>query len=229
MKSWLEGLAHIFFPNLCPACGNYLPLGCPVVCLSCEAKLPFTGYHMLDENPFTDRFMGRVPLKSGSAMLHFTKGGKTQELLHHIKYRGRQKLAFAFGEWYGETLKAKGATKVDLIIPVPLHQKKMKKRGFNQSDAWGQGLGKVLGVPCSSQFLLRVRHTDTQTRMSRMERLLNVEKAFELKQCKDLEGKHILLVDDVLTTGATLEACGQKILEIEGTSLSMATLAIAVE
>lgn len=228
MRSWLEGLFHILFPRVCPACGDYLPKGCPVVCVPCEARLPFTHYHLDAENPFLDRFWGRLPVERGAAMLYFSKGGSTQHLLHQIKYQGQKQLAFALGDWYGQELKqAAGFSTVDLIVPVPLHPRKYRKRGFNQSLWLGNGLSRAMEKPCTEDILKRTQYTQTQTRKSRLERLANVSNAFEVRDPERIAGKHVLLVDDVLTTGATLEACGLKILEVEGTRLSMATLAIA--
>ncbi len=230
MNPWLEGFFHILFPKLCPGCGQYLPATSPIVCLQCEAKLPFTNFHLHTENPFTERFWGRVPLKAGVAMLHFGKGGITQHLLHAIKYKGHKQLAQSLGHLYGANLQIQSCLpSIDCIVPVPLHAKKHKTRGFNQSAWWGKGLGESLQLPCLEKSLVRIKDTATQTRMNRLERLNNVEDAFQVGTPEALLGKHVLLVDDVLTTGATLEACGLKILELEGTKLSMATLAIAQE
>jgi len=161
-------------------------------------------------------------------MLYFSKGGSTQHLLHQIKYQGQKQLAFALGDWYGQELKqAAGFSTVDLIVPVPLHPRKYRKRGFNQSLWLGNGLSRAMEKPCTEDILKRTQYTQTQTRKSRLERLANVSNAFEVRDPERIAGKHVLLVDDVLTTGATLEACGLKILEVEGTRLSMATLAIA--
>ncbi len=229
MYQWLNGLLHLIFPRVCPCCRQYLPQGQQVVCLSCESRLPFTGYHEHpDDNPFVDRFWGRLPLKAGSAMLHFGKGGRTQRLIHCIKYEGRKELALALGRWYGHTLSAvPGFASTDFIIPVPLHPKKELQRGFNQSSWLARGLSESLEVPLLERVLVRTQYTVSQTQKSRLERFQNVVRAFQLNASEELEGKHLLLVDDVLTTGATLEACGLQLLKKEGVKLSLITLAIA--
>lgn len=232
MKTYLRLLGNdlldLFFPAICPACATAgLPSGLKI-CLRCQAKMPFTNFHQLEENPFTVRFWGRLPIVHGAAMLAFSKGGRVQRLLHALKYKGRKDLGVYLGRAYGQTLQEVPAYRTtDLILPVPLHFRRLRIRGYNQSASFAQGLSESLGVPWSENYLSRSAHTDTQTRKSRIERFYNVEKAFQLHHCQDLEGKQILLVDDVLTTGATLEACGQLLLEVPGLRLNLATIAIA--
>jgi len=190
--------------------------------------LPKTGYHLQKENPFTERFWGRVHVQAGAAMYLFKKGSRTQNLIHNIKYKGRHQIAVTLGNMYGRNLKVSPFFKdIDAIVPVPLHWKKERARGYNQSAKFGQGLAEILKVPIFAKGLKRVVHSPSQTQMSRQQRIENVMKAFELNQPKSLEGQHILLVDDVLTTGATLEACATKILALSNTKVSMATIVIA--
>jgi len=229
MYQWLNGLLHLIFPRVCPCCSQYLPQGQQVVCLACESQLPFTDYHHHpSDNPFVDRFWGRLPLQAGAAMLQFGKGGRTQRLIHRIKYEGRKELALELGRWYGHVLReASVFATAEVIVPVPLHPRKKLQRGFNQSSWYARGLGERLEVPLLEDGLVRTRHTVSQTRKSRLERFQNVAEAFAPGRTDALAGKHVLLVDDVLTTGATLEACGLQLLKQKDVKLSFVTLAIA--
>ena len=227
-KMLWQDLLGLFFPDLCPAClENQAPQG-ELLCTDCNYRLPRTNYHLKPDNPFTERFWGRIPLETGAALFHFSKASKTQQLIHHLKYKGRRDIGVRLGEWYGYYLiETEHFRQVSRIVPVPLHPKKEWKRGYNQSAAIGEGLSRSMGIPHLPNGLERRNFTDTQTRKTRMERMQNVQQTFAVKQTNALKGEHILLVDDVMTTGATLEACGRKILELEGTQLSMLTLAIA--
>ena len=225
---WLHDLLAQFYPNLCLACQENAPIPKDFLCLTCERKLPATNFHQEKENAFTERFWGRLPLHAGAAFYHFVKGGRTQGLIHQLKYNGRKDIAFELGKRYGWQLKAAPLfSVVDGIVPVPLHPKKERLRGYNQSLYFAKGLAESMSLPVWSKALKRKTYADSQTEKTRIQRLENVMTAFEVTQIEVLKGKHILLVDDVLTTGATLEGCGLKILEIENTTLSMATIAIS--
>ena len=223
-----DGLISLFFPNLCLACGSREIYTGAVLCIKCQHKLPQTQFHFQKDNAFTQRFWGRLPLFSGAALFRFTKGGHVQHLIHQLKYKGKKEVGIKVGEFYGRLLmKSPLFSAIDLIIPVPLHSKKKHIRGYNQSSMIAKGLSKSMEKPWLDKGLLRIEFSDTQTRKSRMDRLDNVSRAFVVGDSKRLKGKHILLVDDVITTGATLESCGLKILEVPNTRLSMLTLAIA--
>lgn len=220
-------LLDILYPKLCFACNQNTPPNKAFICISCQYKLPETDFHKEKENPFTERFWGRIPLFSGAALYHFVKGGRAQHLIHHLKYRGKKEIGIRIGELYGNHLKAAPLfNNADVIIPVPLHARKKHQRGFNQSEVFARGLAKSMGIPWVDA-LSREIHTTTQTQKTRMERFDNVIEAFSIKSNQDLSGKHILLVDDVITTGATLEACALKLLSLADTRISMATIAIA--
>ncbi len=225
-----EDLLNLFYPRLCPACSTAgLPMDM-VICLDCQVHLPYTRYPVSSDNSFSSRFWGRLPIVAGTALLSFSKGGRVQHLLHQLKYRGRQDVGVYLGKIMGEALKKAPAMQdVDLILPVPLHPRRLKERGYNQSACFAQGLSESMGAPWHGDYVVRTRQTATQTRKSRIERMENVAQAFEVRQPDALANKHVLLVDDVLTTGATLETCGELLLQIPGLRLSRAAIAIASE
>ena len=223
-------LLNLFWPRLCPGCTAAGMAAEALICLQCQAQLPYTGHHYTLENAFTRRFWGRLPIESGAAMLTFSKGGRVQHLLHALKYRGRQDLGVYLGRVYGNMLvRSPWFTEVQLILPVPLHPLRLRERGYNQSACLAQGLSETMGVPWSGQHLLRVQQTTTQTHKSRVGRFDNVSSAFALEKPLPLEGKRVLLVDDVLTTGATLEACGALLRQVPGVRVSLATIAMAAD
>jgi len=191
--------------------------------------LPRTNFHLYEENEFTQRLWGRIKLETASSLYYFEKDSKTQSLIHNLKYKGKQKVGVILGQVLGKSLRTSPLYKdIDLIIPIPLHRRKEIERGFNQSAVFAQGLSDTMGVPWKKDLLIRTEYTSTQTKKSRRERFDNVLQAFQILQPKQIEGKHILLVDDVLTTGATLEAGAIKILEVPNTRVSLATIAFAV-
>jgi competence protein ComFC len=223
-----DDFMSLFYPRLCLACQSNAPVKSNILCVRCSYKLPQTRFHLLEENAFTERFWGRLPLEAGASLYRFTKGGSVQNLIHQLKYKGRKEVGLKTGQFYGQQLKQSPLfQKIDLILPVPLHPKKKHQRGYNQSDMIARGLSGSMHVPWSDKILIRASFTETQTRKSRMERLENVSQAFDLCHVSSIKGKHLLLVDDVITTGATLETCALKILEIPGTKVSMVTLAFA--
>jgi ComF family protein len=221
-------LLGLFYPRLCLACGNPGQPKQVLICLKCLASLPFTNYHSEKENPFTERFWGRLPIETGAAMLHFVKAGRVQHLIHALKYEGKKQVGLYLGKMYGTMLKKTDHfDAVDLVLPIPLHPQRQHQRGYNQSASIAEGIAETMAIPWFDHALIRQRVTETQTRKTRLERVSNVSEVFQVPNPHLLIGKHILLIDDVMTTGATLEACGEKILEIPGTRLSLASLAIA--
>lgn len=218
----------LFYPRLCLACGqNHVPAK-EWLCLFCQFKLPKTNFHQMPENDLTERFWGRLPLVSGAALYFFVKGGRTQQLIHNLKYKGKKQIGLEIGKMYGHILKTVPAYQsIDLIIPVPLHPKKKRRRGFNQSALFAKGLSEAMSIPWAEKYLERTAFTETQTKKTRQERMENVLAQFKACHQSELAGKHLLLVDDVITTGATMEACGMKLLEIPDAKLSLAAIAIA--
>lgn len=185
---------------------------------------------MVSPNVVEKIFWGRLAFEHATSFLYFKKGGKVQRLMHQFKYKGHKEIGIEAGKWFGHELKRSPYFQdLDLIIPVPLHPKKLRKRGYNQSDYLAKGLSIGLGVSMDADTLVRTSYSSTQTRKSRYERWENVSRIFQLKQPSRVYGKHILLVDDVITTGATLEACGQIVGKEKGTRLSLASLALATK
>ncbi len=223
----LDDFVNLFYPKTCFGCGAPLLGGEHMLCIPCLAALPFTDYHNFNDNKVANVFMGRVPFQRAAALLHFYKGGRVQQLLHHLKYNNQPELGVYLGEMAAQNYQPVGFFKtVDFLAPIPLHPKKMDKRGYNQSEEIVKGVSKITGVPIATN-LIRTENNATQTRKGRFDRWLNVETVFEVQYPTELENKHILLVDDVLTTGSTIEAAATKLLAVNGVRLSMLTLATA--
>ena len=224
-----EDFLCLFFPHLCLACERNSPPYGEHICTACRATLPESNFHLRRDNPFTEKFWGRVNVQVGTAMYLFTKESRVQNLVHQLKYKGKTEVGTALGQKLGTMLlQSPLFADVDVIVPVPLHVRKERIRGFNQSEVFGNGISETFLRPCLGKAMKRVVHSESQTRQSRESRLNTVGEVFEVAKPKLLEGKHILLVDDVLTTGATLETCASRLLEVPGTKVSMATIAIAM-
>lgn len=229
LKSILTSFVNLFYPNLCLICGNDLVTGEEQICLRCINQIPRTNYHLQQENQVEKRFWGKVPIESASSYFFFQKGSAFQKLLHELKYRGNKEIGELLGKYAAaDLLESPTYNQIDVIIPVPLHPKKQAKRGYNQSEWIGKGLSAVLGKPMDSTSLMRIQESTTQTRKSVYERYENMLGIFRLKEPNDLSGKHILLVDDVLTTGSTLEACILALQKAENVKISVFTLAVAM-
>jgi len=224
----LNDFLSIIFPEVCVSCGNALFKNEVDICTHCIYCLPKTNFHLDTENPIAKIFWGRVPVHSASSFYSFAKGGKVQELIHQFKYKGQKNVGITVGKLYGFELKqCDDFNCIDTIIPVPLHKKKKRKRGYNQSEYFAEGLSESMKVPTDFKTLYRAKESETQTRKSRFNRWENVESIFQLTDDTALQGKHILLVDDIITTGATLEACMQTLLQIPDVTISIATMAFA--
>lgn len=230
--SWWSSIAipiiELFYPNLCFACQqHHAPEGSPI-CISCEYKISPTGYHLLADNPVLERFWGRIDLEHASTCFDFNKGGLLQNLIHQLKYDNQPQIGIELGRIYGTMLKKVAPyDTVDYVLPVPLHPKKKHQRGYNQAALIAQGMSETMGVNWTSDYLIRKAYTTTQTKKSRLDRFANVQNAFEVPSKEMLAGKHLLLVDDVITTGATLEACAVQLLQAENVKVSLAAIALA--
>jgi len=216
------------FPNLCVICGRALQGNEHQLCLSCLYDIPKTNYHLMVENPVEKRFWGKVPICRGTSYFFFQKGAASQKLLHLLKYQGCKEIGELMGKYAAvDLLDSPDFASIDLIIPVPLHPNKYKLRGYNQSEWIGKGISAIFNKPQNTTTLLRIRENTTQTSKSVFERYENTEGIFALNYNSKLNGKHVLLVDDVLTTGSTLEACIRTLLEIPEIKISIFTLAVA--
>ncbi len=185
--------------------------------------------YLSQSNAFTERFWGRLPVVTGSALYYFNRKSPIQKALHRLKYQNQAEIGVRLGNVFGRLLKQSPFyQELEGIVPVPLHPKKEQLRGYNQSAMLAKGLADALQIPVMTSVLIRTAFSDSQTRKKRMARFDNVQEVFALKHTDRIRGKHLLLVDDVLTTGATLEACGKVLLEVPSVQLSMATIAVAV-
>ncbi|MGZ5244812.1 MAG: ComF family protein [Bacteroidia bacterium] len=206
---------NLLYPKLCASCENVLHASEKEICLACEENLPRTNYHLIPENPVAKTFWGRVTINEAAAFLFFQNEGNVQNLLHNIKYKGSKEAAYELGLWYGnDLLKANGFNETSMVIPVPLHKSKERKRGYNQAEWFARGLAQSMQATLSTDNLLRGQASETQTRKARFERWKNVSDVFILKDAEAVKDHNILLVDDVITTGATLEACAQTIFAV---------------
>lgn len=227
-QTYLADFVSLLFPQLCPACGESLMAGEHVICTDCRFNLPLTNFHLQPDNIVARQFWGKVNLEAAYGLYYFTKGGKIQNLMHHFKYRGMQQIGILLGNIAGGQLAKNDIFKtVDIIIPVPLHKKRLRQRGYNQSTCFANGLSEKLNAPVDETNLVRTKATETQTHKSRFSRFENMQEVFAVIEPEKLKNKHVLLVDDVVTTGSTLEACAVQLLKIEGLRLSIATIAYA--
>ena len=224
----VEAIAHLFYPQLCAGCGNDLQGTGQVICLRCFDQIPVTNFHLHAANPVEKIFWGRVAVTAAASYTYFTKDSMMQQLLHGLKYQGRKETGIFFGRKIGAALLDSNRF-LDLraIIPVPLHPKKEKKRGYNQAAVIAAGISEKMQLPLVTDSLLRTGASETQTHKSRVERWHNIAGLFKVSKDRELTGKHVLLVDDVITTGATLEACAAELLKTEGTRVSIVTIAYA--
>ncbi len=226
LSTWTSDLLGLFFPNSCRLCGKSLHQQEEILCTTCLYKLPRTNFQLSPENQIMDIFNGRLPLVSATSFLFFSKGGGTQQLIHKLKYKGNREIGTHLGKLFGNKLNDSRLFRTaDIIIPVPLHPRKEHTRGYNQSMMISEGMASNMYARVLSDVLYRNIQSSSQTKKSRYERWENVKDIFEIKKGYRLEGKHVILVDDVITTGATLEACGNKLLEIPNVRLSIAALA----
>jgi ComF family protein len=224
----ITDLIELFYPTLCVTCGERLLSQEKYICVSCWDDLPVTNFHHDPENKVAQLFWGRVQIEHATAYFSYKKGSKYQQLIHSVKYKGMEELGFETGQRFGAILSgSENFVETDFIVPVPLHPKKKKKRGYNQSELIARGISETFKKPVSVENLKRNLHTSTQTRKNRYERWKNVENIFEVSEPEKFSGKHILLIDDIVTTGSTLEACAYQLLKIPGVKVSIATLGFA--
>ena len=226
----LHDFFSLFYPNLCTSCGQGLRKGEEVICTYCQHYLPKTNFHLERNNTIEKHFWGRAEIYRASSQFYFQKGSRIQHLIHQLKYKGKTEIGLRLGAMYGNELReSSDYNDIDVILPVPLHKSKEMQRGYNQVDLFCDGLSHSMQVPWMKNILYRTRATETQTHKTRFERWQNVGTVFQITNTSKLEGKQVLLADDVITTGSTLEACANTILAIAGTSVSIATIACAMK
>ena len=224
-RKFVHGIVHLFYPRLCEGCSKPLTYDEEVLCISCSLQLPKTGYQDITDNETAIRFAGRAPIQYASSLAYFTNDGLLQHLLHGLKYKNKKEIGIYLGKQLGYELEQTGWIKtIDMIVPVPLHKKKEAQRGYNQTFVIAEGMSEVLGLPVVSA-IIRKRHTETQTHKTREQRVLNMHDAFEVVSKIEVGNKHILLIDDVLTTGATLESCANTLISANA-KISLATIGI---
>lgn len=228
ISRWGNDLLGLLFPNLCNACGTSLFHSENLICTKCLFDLPFTDYHLYQENRVIKQLWGRVPLNAAMAMLYFRKGAKAQKLIHSLKYNGRTDVGILLGTMIGERLSASPQyADIDIIIPVPLHKRKLRSRGYNQSSFIAAGIAAQMSLPSDEGILIRSVSTESQTKKTRFSRYENMKAVFNIANNDQIVGKHILLVDDVITTGATLESCTNVLLAHGAQKVSIAAVAFA--
>jgi len=223
-KEIKESFLHLLFPHVCAGCGSDILSEESTLCMRCVDAMPETNFDIHPNNPIEKKFWGRLKLVGATAQYYFTKESLMQHLMHHFKYKNNKDLGLQLGRMMGESLKKSNRFNVDALIPLPLFPAKEKKRGFNQATILCQGMAEYMNVPVLNDVIIRPQFTETQTKKGRIERWLNMEGKFILKNPSAISDKHIILVDDVVTTGATLEACGTELLKADNVRLSLATL-----
>lgn len=228
VRTYLADFIALIFPQLCPACHASLMANEDILCTECLYSLPFTNFHLLADNFVAQQFWGKLPVEAAYALYYFNKGGKVQNLIHQFKYKGMHRIGNVLGNIAGKQLvKSPLFTIIDMIIPVPLHKSRLKTRGYNQSACFADGLAQELNATVEIDNLVRITATKTQTHKSRFARFQNMQEVFTVMNPERLANKHVLLVDDIITTGSTLEACGMELLKVPGLKLSIATIAYA--
>lgn len=229
LSDLLRDVVSLFVVPCCPVCGAPLAQGEETVCTLCRLTAPLTGFWREADNPVFRKFWGLVPVERASGFLFFLHGSGWRRLIHGFKYRGQWRTARAMGAWYGKCLRQSGLyDDIDTVVPLPLHPFKRCRRGYNQSEYIAEGIAAQLGVAVDRRSVYRRRNTASQALKPRRDRARNVENAFAVRHPGQLEGRHVLLVDDVLTTGSTLASCAAEILRaVPGCRVSIAALAVS--
>ena len=223
-----KNIINLFFPPVCAGCHSFLLSNENVICTICRHNIPLTNHHLNPENETFKKFYGRIPVEHSSALLYFHKKGIVQELIHNLKYKGQEEIGTVLGEWYAEDIKNSAIIQsVDEIIPVPLHKRKLRERGYNQVTNFGLALSKNLNIPYDPNILARNIYSKTQSKKTLLHRSDGIDTIFDVNFSKKDHNKHFLLIDDVITTGSTLEACSHALLKIPGAKISIVCMAMA--
>ena len=227
IKEIKDSFFHLLFPHVCSGCGNDILSKESTLCMRCMDAMPETNFELHPNNPVEKKFWGRLPILHATAQYYFTSESLMQRLMHQFKYKGNRELGAQLGRLMGESLKKSKRFEIEALVPLPLFPAKEKRRGYNQATVLCQGIAEYMQVPILKNVIIRSQHTDTQTKKGRIERWQNMEGKFVLTNPEAITNKNILLIDDVVTTGATLEACGAELLKVENVRLSIAALCYA--
>lgn len=226
LKSAIDSLLHLFFPHVCTGCGSDVLDSKHQLCLHCLSQLPVTNFFEQKDNPVEKHFYGRLAIRNAAAGYFFTKDSMLQNLIHSLKYKGNKDIGVYLGKLMAKSLIAsEHYNEIDALVPLPLNPRREKKRGYNQATAICHGIATEWNKPVLDKAIIRTVYTDTQTKKDRINRWKNMDGVFAIKDSYSIQNKHILLVDDVVTTGSSLEACGSEMLKVPGVTLSLATLA----
>lgn len=221
-------LLNLFFPKSCAGCHSFLLSDEKVICTQCRHEIPLTNHHKIKDNEIFQKFYGRIPLEYGSALFYFHKKGIVQEMIHKLKYKGHEEISETIGNWYAAELKdLKQIKNIDYIIPVPLHKKRLRERGYNQVEGFGKALSENLKIPYEIRILQRKLYTKTQTKKNLLGRSDVIDNVFDVSFSEEHHGKHFLLIDDVITTGSTLESCSRALLRIPDAKISVVCMAMS--
>jgi ComF family protein len=229
ISSVYSAFSHLLYPSLCFGCGNNEIGETEFICISCLSSLPYTQFEKIRNNPIEKLFWGRTNIKFACSTFYYIEQTPLQQLIHQVKYKEQQKLGIYLGSAMGNLLNPVfSENEVDLLIPMPLHPKKLKKRGYNQASLLCDGIRKITGRDYDDTLLVRTENTSTQTKKTRLERWENVHTVFSVNEYSKIRDKHILLVDDVITTGASTEACAQTLLNAGSKSVAICSLAFTL-
>ena len=223
-----KSIINLFFPPVCAGCNSFLLVNEKVICTVCRHDIPLTNHHLNPENDAFKKFYGRIPVLHASALFYFHKKGIVQQLIHNLKYKGQEEIGTTIGQWYAEDLKnIESLVSIDEIIPVPLHRRKLKERGYNQVTAFGKALSCSLDLHYNDSLLIRNVYSKTQSKKNLLGRTEGIETVFDVSFTEKDHNKHFLIIDDVITTGSTLEACSKVMLKIPGAKISIVCMAMA--
>ncbi|NND15081.1 MAG: ComF family protein [Eudoraea sp.] len=226
MSKILNDVNNILFPQLCFGCNARLYRGEKVLCTICRDQIPLTEHNFETENAVDRIFYGRINIQKAAAFLYFEEKGIVKNLIHHLKYKGQEQIGIFLGDWFGSQLKSQDPTlKIDLVIPVPLHRRKQKKRGYNQVSKFAERLAFHLNAEYNDTLLEKRAQTKTQTTKDRWLRYSDQQGQSVAEDPMELHNKAVLLVDDVITTGATMESCGKELNQAENVRLYLAAMA----
>ena len=224
----LNDINSVLIPRVCFGCNAHLHRGEDIVCTVCRNELPLTEYTFNDENPVDRMFYGRINIKKANSFLFFTENGIVQKLIHHLKYKNQERVGAFLGDWYGQILKDDSdfAKQIDIVIPVPIHSKKLRQRGYNQTEEFSKRLAHHLQAQYINDILIKTANTKTQTKKGRSSRWQADSELYILTNIDILKNKNVLLVDDVITTGATMEICAKTLLKAPGTTIYLTSMAV---